>query len=59
MYTSEKKEGFTMSVIQMVLLLVFGVPLVVACLAFTLCAMWMQMREDQLRSEKQGLAESV
>lgn len=48
-----------MSLIQMVLLLVFGVPLVVACMAFTLCAMWMQMREDQLRSEKRGLAESV
>ena len=48
-----------MSLIQMLLLLVFGVPMVVACLAFTLCAMWMQMREDQLRSEKQGLAESV
>ena len=46
-----------MSVIQMVLLLLFGVPLVVACLAFTLCAMWMQMREAQLRTEKQGLAE--
>ena len=54
-----EKEGLTMSLIQMVLLLLFGVPLVVACLAFTLCAMWMQMREDQLRSEKQGLAESV
>ena len=48
-----------MSLIQMLLLLVFGVPLVVACMAFMLCAMWMQMREDQLRSEKQGLAESV
>ena len=48
-----------MSVIQMVLLLLFGVPLVVACLAFTLGAMWMEMREDQLRAEKQGLAESV
>ena len=57
--TNDQKEGLTMSLIQMVLLLVFGVPLVVACLAFTLCAMWMQMREDQLRSEKQGLAESV
>lgn len=56
---SKKKEGFTMSLIQMVLLLVFVIPLVVACLAFTLCAMWMQMREDQLRSEKQGLAESM
>ena len=48
-----------MSVIQMVILLLFGVPLVVACLALTLCAMWMQMREDQLRTEKQGLAESA
>lgn len=48
-----------MSVIQMVLLLVFGVPLVVACLSFTLCAMWMQMREDQERAEKQGLAKSA
>ena len=57
--TNDQKEGLTMSLIQMLLLLVFGVPLVVACLAFTLCAMWMQMREDQLRSEKQGLAESV
>ena len=55
----DEKEGLTMSLIQMVLLLLFGVPLVVACLAFTLCAMWMQMREDQLRSEKQGLAESA
>ena len=57
--TNDQKEGLTMSLIQMVLLLVFGIPLVVACVAFTLCAMWMQMREDQLRSEKQGLAESV
>ena len=56
---NDKKEGLTMSLIQMLLLLVFGVPMVVACLAFTLCAMWMQMREDQLRSEKQGLAECV
>ncbi|MED9821403.1 MAG: hypothetical protein U0J65_05170 [Christensenellales bacterium] len=48
-----------MSLIQMVLLLVFGVPLVAACIVFTLCAMWMQMREDQLRAEKQGLPESV
>ena len=55
----DEKEGFAMSLVQMLLLLVFGVPLVVACLAFTLCAMWMQMREDQLRSEKQGLAESA
>ena len=55
----DEKEGLTMSLIQMVLLLVFGVPLVVTCMAFTLCAMWMQMREDQLRSEKRGLAESV
>ena len=57
--TNDQKEGLTMSLIQMLLVLLFGVPLVVACLAFTLCAMWMQMREDQLRSEKQGLAESV
>ena len=55
----DEREGFAMSLVQMLLLLVFGVPLVVACLAFTLCAMWMQMREDQLRSEKQGLAESA
>lgn len=48
-----------MSLIQMVLLLFFGVPLVVLCLAFTLCAIWMQMREDQQRAEKQGLAERV
>lgn len=46
-----------MSVVQMVLLLLFGVPLVVLCLAFALCAMWMQMREDQQRAEKQGLTE--
>ena len=48
-----------MGVIQVALLLLFGVPLVTACLAFTLCAMWMQMREDQLRAEKQGLTESA
>lgn len=46
-----------MVVIQTLLLLVFGLPLVVLCLAFFLGAMWLQMCEDQRLGEKRGLSE--
>ena len=35
-----------MTLIQMLLILVFGVPIVVACLVFFLGAMWMQIQEE-------------
>ncbi len=47
-----------MAMIQVMLFLLFGVPLIVACLTFMLCAMWMQMREDQRCAQKQGAGES-
>lgn len=48
-----------MSVVEWVMVLLFGVPLAAACVVFMLCAMWMQMREDQRSAQKHGLAESV
>ena len=40
----------------LVLMLVFVVPLVIACATFVLCAMWMQAQEGQVSAEKHGLA---
>lgn len=45
-----------MSALEWVLMLVFVVPLVIACTAFVLCAMWMQAQENQASAEKHGLA---
>ena len=45
-----------MSVLEWVLMLVFVVPLVIACMTFVLCAMWMQAQENQVSAEKHGLA---
>jgi len=36
-----------MSVLEWVMTLVFVVPLVIACVTFVLCAMWMQAQEAQ------------
>ena len=35
-----------MTLIQAILILVFGVPIVVACLVFFLGAMWLQIQEE-------------
>lgn len=35
-----------MTLIQILLILLFGVPIVVACTAFFLGAMWMQIQEE-------------
>lgn len=35
-----------MSALEMVIMLVFGVPIVVLCCAFLLCACYMQTMED-------------
>lgn len=35
-----------MTLIQMLLILIFGVPIVVACSVFCLGAMWMQIQEE-------------
>ncbi|MDO5299364.1 MAG: hypothetical protein Q4F18_08035 [Clostridia bacterium] len=36
-----------MSTVEMALMLGFGVPIVLLCCAFVLCAGWMQIKEEQ------------
>ncbi len=48
-----------MSVLEMLLVLVFVVPIVAACVLFVLCADYLQMQEDQSAVRKHGLAESA
>lgn len=40
-----------MSVLEMVIMVGFGVPIIVLCCAFALCASFMQMQEDQTRRQ--------
>lgn len=44
---------------EILIALVFIVPLVIACLFFVICASWMQMQEDQASAAKQGVAQSL
>ena len=45
-----------MSLLEVILFVVFIVPIIAGCLLFVLCAMWMQMQEDQQSSQKHGMA---
>jgi len=38
-----------MSGIEMLMVLLFVVPMAAACAAFMLCALWMQVKEEQKR----------
>lgn len=48
-----------MNVLEVMLILVFVVPIIAASVLFVLCADYLQMQEDQSAARKQGLAESV
>lgn len=48
-----------MNVLEVMLVLVFVVPIVAACVLFVLCAGYLQMQEDQTSARKHGLAESA
>lgn len=48
-----------MNVLEVMLVLVFVVPIVAACVLFVLFAGYLQMQEDQSAARKHGLAESV
>ncbi|MBR5561446.1 MAG: hypothetical protein IKU73_08545 [Clostridia bacterium] len=48
-----------MNVLEMLLILVFVVPIVAGCVLFVLCADYLQMQEDQSTVRKHGLAESA
>ena len=48
-----------MNVLEMLLILVFVVPIVAACALFVLCADYLQMQENQSTVRKHGLAESA
>lgn len=48
-----------MSALELVITMVFIVPIIAACLLFVLCASWMQTQENQSSGKKQGLAESA
>lgn len=47
-----------MSVLEVMLTILFVVPLAAACVAFVLCALWMQIKEEQ-RMEAQKAAAPV
>ena len=47
-----------MSGIEMLMVLLFIVPMAAACAAFVLCALWMQVKEEQ-RREAQAQQTSV
>ena len=47
-----------MSGIEMLMVLLFVVPMAAACAAFVLCALWMQVKEEQ-RREAQAQQTSV
>lgn len=38
-----------MSGLEIAMMLLFIVPIALACVAFVLCAMWMQVKEEQRR----------
>jgi len=38
-----------MNGIEMLMVLLFVVPMAAACVAFVLCALWMQVKEEQKR----------
>lgn len=48
-----------MNVLEVMLVLVFVVPIVAACVLFVLCADYLQMQEDQSSGRKHGFAESA
>ena len=48
-----------MNVLEVLLMLVFVVPIIAASVLFVLCADYLQMQENQSAGRKQGLAESV
>jgi len=47
-----------MSVLEVMMTILFVVPLAAACLVFMLCALWMQIKEEQ-RMEEEAKAAPV
>lgn len=45
-----------MNAMELMLTLVFVVPIVVICIAFALCVVWMQVQDNQASVEKHGVA---